>query len=122
MEPYKVVFDTMDWETPADGVRQKVFKQGDKSLRLLQFTRDLNHPEWCTVGHTGYVLDGTMEVVFEDQNITYKKGDGIIIPFGKRARHIPRAITDSVMLLLIDEVEEEDIHGNRDGALRESAR
>jgi quercetin dioxygenase-like cupin family protein len=100
----KATFGAMDWETPAVGVLQKVFKQREKSLRLLQFTREMAHPEWCTVGHTGYVLDGTMEVMFADQTITYTKGDGIIIPPGNNSKHIPRAVTDSVTLILIDEV------------------
>ncbi len=104
MKPYQSIFDTMDWETPADGVRQKVFKQGEKSLRLLQINQDLDHPEWCTVGHTGYVLDGTLEVTFENQKVIYTKGDGLIIPSGNDDKHKPRAITDSVTLILIDEV------------------
>jgi len=40
MEKYKVDFRTMPWETPAVGVRFKAHEQGDRKLRLAEFTKE----------------------------------------------------------------------------------
>lgn len=102
MKNYLAKFADMAWETTATGVRQKLFKQGEKSLRLLQFDKAMQHPQWCMFGHMGYVLEGTLEVAFERQTVIYRQGDGLIIPPGDADRHKPRAVTASVTLFLID--------------------
>ncbi len=102
MKNYLATFADMAWETPAAGIRQKVFRQGEKSLRLVQFDKDMRHPQWCTVGHMGYVLEGTLEVTFAEQTVIYHQGDGLIIPPGDTDKHKPKAVTASVTLFLID--------------------
>jgi hypothetical protein len=56
-----IAFEAMPWETSAAGARFKVQKVGARQLRLLELTRELDHPHWCTTGHVGYVLEGEME-------------------------------------------------------------
>ena len=51
MEPYKVDFKSTGWETPAVGVRFKVYKQDGKQLRLVEFTNEFIEPDWCAKGH-----------------------------------------------------------------------
>ena len=93
----------MPWEISAQGVRYKVYGEGSSQLRLLEFGKDLDHPNWCVTGHIGYVVEGIMEVEFDDQTITLREGDGMYFPAGDRDRHRPKALTDKVRLILVEE-------------------
>ncbi len=101
---YRIAFDEMPWKAAPSGARFKLHQEGARQLRLLKFGRDLNHPEWCTTGHIGYLLEGEMEVEFDSQVMTYRAGDGLYIPAGEEKRHRPRAISETVRLLLIEDV------------------
>jgi mannose-6-phosphate isomerase-like protein (cupin superfamily) len=98
----RVAFDEMPWETSPSGVRFKVRTIGSQQLRLLEFTRDLDHPHWCTTGHVGYVLDGEMEVDFGSGTVVFRTGDGVAIPPGEADKHRPRARTDRVRLIFVE--------------------
>jgi hypothetical protein len=37
MDQYKVDFESIQWETPAAGVRFKAYEQGGKKLRLAKY-------------------------------------------------------------------------------------
>ena len=102
MSNYKIDFDSLDWESPAAGVRFKIARSAETQVRLVEFTPELSHPEWCTVGHAGYVLAGILEVTFGDEVTQFKAGDGVLIPQGEAHKHIPRAITDPVRMLLVE--------------------
>jgi len=104
MVPYKIEFDALQWESPAEGVRYKLVRRGSIQLRLVEFTPALSHPEWCTLGHTGYLLEGEMEVRFGEETIRYSAGDGILIPSGDAHKHIPRPISEKVRFISVEEV------------------
>ena len=104
MEPYKVEFDSLPWETPMPGVRSKVFGDGQKQIRLAEFSSEFVEPHWCEKGHIGLVLRGELEVEFHGQRVRYTEGSGIFIPRGAHHGHKARAITPSVLLLLVEEV------------------
>jgi hypothetical protein len=77
----RIPFDNLPWQTSASGVRFKVQRLGARQLRLLEFTRELDHQDWCETGHVGFVLEGTMAVAFaEGAAITFHAGDGLCIP------------------------------------------
>ena len=86
---YKIDFASIPWETPMKGVRHKVIKQGDRQLRLVEYTKDLV-PHWCDKGHIGYVLEGQLEITFENERVVYNPGDGVFIPSGKDHKHMGR--------------------------------
>jgi mannose-6-phosphate isomerase-like protein (cupin superfamily) len=92
----RVAFEAMPWQASSAGVRFKVRQVGAQQLRLLEFSRDLDHPHWCTTGHLGYVVEGEMEVEFEDGRVVYQAGDGVAIPAGEADKHRPRARSDRV--------------------------
>lgn len=100
----RVAFDDMPWNTSAGGVRFKLHRDGDRQLRLLEFTRELSHPHWCEMGHIGFVLEGEMEVAFADgSTIHYRAGDGLSIPGGMAEKHRPRALSDLVRLIFVED-------------------
>jgi quercetin dioxygenase-like cupin family protein len=102
-EAMRVAFEAMPWQTSAAGVRFKLRHIGTQQLRLVEFSRDLDHPHWCTTGHLGYVVEGEMEVEFVGGRIAYKAGDGVAIPGGEADKHRPRALSDRVRLVFVED-------------------
>ena len=58
--PYAARFASMDWESPAPKVRRKLHRVGNRQLRVVEFEKGLEHPEWCRAGHVGYLLQGRL--------------------------------------------------------------
>jgi len=56
MKEYKIDFESVSWETPAVGARFKAYEQGGTKLRMAEFTRKFVEPDWCTIGHIGFIL------------------------------------------------------------------
>jgi quercetin dioxygenase-like cupin family protein len=100
---YRIDFDKLDWESPIEGVRHKHLDQDDLRIRLVEYTRDLP-PHWCETGHYGYVIEGHMEIDFEDSVIVYGPGDGIFIPDGPEHRHRGRVLSEKVVVFFIEKV------------------
>ncbi len=103
MSEYRFRFDDAEWVCPRPGLRSKTLQMAPGRMRLLEMTPELSHPEWCTVGHVGYLLEGKLEVRFADEVVTYEPGDGMVIPGGEAHKHIPRALTDVVTMYIVDE-------------------
>ena len=82
-----VLFENIPWETPQQGVFQKVYTKGNQRLRLLRFSDAFVERDWCTNGHIGYVLEGEMQLDFDGKLQSYKKGDGLWINEGADAKH-----------------------------------
>ena len=102
MEQYKIDFESMEWESPADGVRFKAYEQDGKKLRLVEFGREFVEPDFCTKGHIGYILEGQIEIDFNGDVIVFGQGDGLFIPAGEKHRHKARVITDTVKAVLME--------------------
>jgi len=99
-----VDFESMEWETPAEGVRFKAYEQGGRKLRLVEFSKEFVEPDWCTKGHIGYVLEGQIEIDFDGQAIVFGPGDGVFIPAGEEHKHKGKALTDVVRIILVEGV------------------
>jgi quercetin dioxygenase-like cupin family protein len=99
---YRIDFATVRWETPMKGVRHKVMKQGDRQLRLVEYTKDLE-PHWCEKGHIGYVLDGQLEITFDNERVVYNPGDGVFIPAGSEHKHMGRVLSDFVRVIFVED-------------------
>ncbi len=104
MEPYRVTFDSLDWQIPMPGARFKVFREGNKQIRLAEFTPEFVEPHWCEKGHVGIVLSGELEIDFHGRVVRYPEGSGILIPPGSKNGHKARAVTSSVQLFLVEDV------------------
>jgi quercetin dioxygenase-like cupin family protein len=70
---------------------------------LLELTSALDHPDWCVVGHRGYVVEGEFELRFENSAERLSSGDAFDVPSGEVHKHVPRALSDRVVLFLIED-------------------
>lgn len=104
METCKVLFDSLEWQEAMPGARFKVFSDGKKQMRLLEFTSEFVEPHWCEKGHVGFVINGELEINFDGKIVKYSQGAGIFIPAGDHTKHKARSITPSVQLFLVEDV------------------
>ncbi len=105
MAEQRVDFESLEWQSPLPGARFKVFQQGNRRLRLVEFTKGFVEPDWCVKGHIGYVLEGEMDVDFDGIISRFSAGDGLFIPAGPKSRHKVYVITDVVRLILVEDAE-----------------
>ncbi len=104
MSKYRIDFATIDWESSPLGSRFKAFELADKRARMIEIKREDEHPDWCQTGHIGFVFSGEMEIEFRDEVVKFKQGDGLAIPAGSETEHRPRAISEKVLLFLVEEI------------------
>lgn len=104
MQPYKAEFDSLPWDTSIPGVRVKVFRDGQKQMRLAEFSSEFVEQQWCEKGHIGFVLRGELEIDFLGKLVRYPEGSGISIPQGTTHGHKARSVTSSVLLFLVEDV------------------
>ena len=55
-------------------------------------------------GHYGLILDGEIEIEFQNEKIIYKPGDGVFIPDGKKHKHKGRVLTEAVKVIFVEDV------------------
>lgn len=103
MENYVIDFESLPWVEPAPGVRFKVFVQGQKKIRIVEFTEEFVEPDWCLNGHIGYVIEGEMEVEFEGAVRKYKAGDGLFIPKGDKHKHRHYSTVKATTLFMVED-------------------
>ncbi len=87
MDTVRVGFEAVAWTTPAPDVRQKVYAEGGRRLRLVEFGEGFVEPDWCLRGHIGFVLEGVGRLEFRGSEVTLRAGDGILIPPGNPHAH-----------------------------------
>ncbi len=102
MNDYRIDFDVAVWESPMPGVRHKAQRHGSKSLRLVEYGRDMA-PHWCELCHIGMILEGRMEIEFASGAHVFEAGDGVFIPGGAAHRHRATALTDVVRAVFVEE-------------------
>ena len=103
MDKNKIDFSSLQWESPAVGLRFKAVSRAGRRLRLVEFTRNFVEHDWCLKGHIGYVLEGVMEIDFSGEKSIFRPGDGIFIEAGEKDKHKARTLTDVVKLILVEE-------------------
>ena len=103
MLQYKVNFDNLKWETPIKGVKCKIYKHGEKQLRLVEYSKEMPL-HWCEKGHYGYILDGKLEIEYENEKLVYQTGDGVFIPDGKDIKHRAKVLSEYVKVIFVENV------------------
>ena len=102
MEACRVLFESLEWQSAAPGLRFKVARNGDKQMRLLEHSQEFVEPDWCVKAHSGLVLEGELEVDFQGRIMRFPEGSGLFIPAGEK--HKGRPITSSVLIFLVEDI------------------
>lgn len=105
MSGFRVPFDDMPWEPLRPDVRQKLYCEGSRQIRLVEFDAGSGPEHWCQSGHIGYVLKGSLRIDFNGQLIDFGPGDGLFIPAGAENQHRAVVIEPGTLLLMIEDVE-----------------
>jgi quercetin dioxygenase-like cupin family protein len=94
----------MEWQQIRPDVRQKVYCEGSRQVRLVEFDTSDGAEHWCEVGHIGYVLKGALSISFDGQVISFKAGDGLFIPAGAASKHKAVSISPGTQLLMVEDL------------------
>lgn len=104
MGPFRIQFDSMSWDEARPGVRQKVYREGSRQIRLVEFSTSEGFSHWCETGHIGFVLAGGLEISFNGNAVSFVAGDGLFIPSGAESAHRAVSIVPGTRLLMIEEI------------------
>jgi quercetin dioxygenase-like cupin family protein len=104
VDPFKVSFESMEWQQIRPDVRQKVYCQGSRQVRLVEFEASDGPEHWCEAGHIGYVLTGALRISFNGEVVAFKAGDGLFIPSGAASKHRAVEIAPGTQLLMIEDL------------------
>ena len=102
---HRAEFDKLEWETPTKGIRHKYIDQNNVRMRLVEYSYSKEMPRhWCEKGHYGYLIEGQMEIEYENETIIYDLGDGIFIPEGPDHKHRGRVLSEKALVFFIEKV------------------
>lgn len=82
-----VRFDRMPWESVKPGFQVKTTEANGQTLRMASYGPGFVDDYWCDKGHTGFVSEGRLTIMFDGGPQHYKAGDAFCIPPGKATRH-----------------------------------
>ena len=102
MAGYRIDFDRLEWVSPIPGMRHKVFEEGKRRIRLVEYLPSME-PHWCSRGHAEYILDGRFEIEFDGRTEVFEAGDGVFIADGENHRHRARALSASVRAIFVED-------------------
>jgi quercetin dioxygenase-like cupin family protein len=98
-----VPFDAEPWLEEAEGVQALVRKVDGARWAVVEYAPGSGRPEWCTIGHLGYVLSGEIEYEFQSGgSIVAPAGHGFVLPGGDGHRGHNHG-KEPARLLVIDE-------------------
>jgi quercetin dioxygenase-like cupin family protein len=100
---HKIDFDKLEWESPIEGLRHKYFDQNGLRVRLVEYLKEMP-PHWCEKGHYGYLIEGQMEIEYQNSRIVYESGDGIFIPDGPNHKHRVRVLSEKALVFFLEKV------------------
>jgi quercetin dioxygenase-like cupin family protein len=104
LSPFKVSFEHMEWQQIRPDVRQKVYCEGSRQIRLVEFETSDGAEHWCETGHIGYVLAGALSISFDGKVVSFEAGDGLFIPPGAESKHRSVAIAPGTRLLMVEDL------------------
>lgn len=103
MDGHRIVFDVLEWQSPAPGLRVKVWRQGNKQLRLLEHAQEFVEADWCEKAHYGLVLEGELEVTFQSgTQVRFPPASGLAIPAGDK--HKSRPVGARALIFLVEDI------------------
>jgi quercetin dioxygenase-like cupin family protein len=103
LSPFRISFEKLEWQQVRPDVRQKIYREGSRQIRLIEFETSDGAEHWCETGHIGYVLKGALSISFNGEVISFKAGDGLFIPAGAASKHRAVAISSGTQLLMVED-------------------
>ncbi|MES2606315.1 MAG: hypothetical protein V4603_15380 [Pseudomonadota bacterium] len=103
MSAFKINFEAMPWQEGREGVRFKLYCEGDRQLRLVDFGTADGYDSWCELGHIGYVIKGSLSIDCNGVVHAFKTGDGIFLPSGPDSRHRAVTIEPGTQLVMVED-------------------
>jgi quercetin dioxygenase-like cupin family protein len=98
-----VPFSEQSWEQEADGVRALVCQVDAARWAIVEYAPGAGRPEFCDVGHEGYVISGEIEYEFASGGkIVARAGEGFVLPADDLHRGVNHG-TVPARLLVIDD-------------------
>ena len=105
MSQVRVDFDALEWEEPRPGVRHKVYREGGRQIRIVEFATSDGDPDLCRQGHIGFVLHGGLTIDVNGTPHVFHAGDGIFLPAGAESAHRGVRIVPGTRLLMVEDVQ-----------------
>jgi quercetin dioxygenase-like cupin family protein len=102
MRDYRIDFESVPWEWPMNGVRQKAVTDGGNRVRLVEYSKAMPL-HWCEKGHYGYILQGRLEIELGEGIRIFEEGDGVFIPDGGQHKHRARVLSDVVRVVFVED-------------------
>ncbi|NQY67496.1 MAG: hypothetical protein HRT72_07225 [Flavobacteriales bacterium] len=105
METTREDFEKRPWIDLDRGIRYKEFIEGNKKLKLAEYSTGFIENDWCLKAHLGYVLEGNFSINFSGQLKRFIEGDIIQISSGEESRHkliIER--NDYALIILVEDL------------------
>ena len=76
-----VPFDAEQWLDEAAGVRALVRDVEGTRWAVVEYAPGAGRPDWCAIGHRGYVVSGEIEYEFASGGtIVARAGEGFALP------------------------------------------
>ncbi len=95
-------FADTPWQRVNDLARFKRIESEGFVIRLLQLDAGFEETEWCNNAHIGYVVEGELQVTFEDGVRTLGAGDVLTTLSGHDSAHRGAVAHGTVTLFLVD--------------------
>ena len=102
MTNYLVNLDALPWESPAPGIRHKLHRVGCRILRLVEYSTEMA-PHWCSKGHVGHIVEGSVEIEFGTGTQRFGAGDLVFIPPGPEHAHRAVVLSASATALFVED-------------------
>jgi quercetin dioxygenase-like cupin family protein len=103
--PQPVPFGDLPWEIEAEGVRARVADVDGARWAIVEYAPGAGRPEWCDVGHRGYVVSG--EITYDLVSggaIVASAGQGFLLPREDAHRGINHGDVPALLLVIDDRV------------------
>jgi quercetin dioxygenase-like cupin family protein len=103
-QPQIIQFDTIAWEDDVPGITDRAAQIDGARWAIVEYAAGASREEWCSDGHRGLVLSGSIEYTFEDgrKAIAPRSGDAFSLPGG--VAHRGRNTSDGpTRMFLIDD-------------------
>jgi hypothetical protein len=101
-QPQPVSFD-VPWAQEADGVRARVADVAGARWAIVEYAPGKGRPEWCDVGHEGYVVSG--EITYElasGGSAVAGAGEGFLLTSEDAHRGFNHGAEPAVLLVIDD--------------------